>query len=101
MDHPTRGEEILLRASTDESQRYRSESKLKETTAERRDVIVMTLRARVADNVDLPLREPEPAIYLTGRRALPFGIGQIELGRAGFEYHVAMRRVGDLAEALR
>ena len=51
--------------------------------------------------LDLPVGEPEFPVELAGLRIRRFGVGQVELGRTGFEDDVPIRRVGDLAKALR
>ena len=61
----------------------------------------MPFRDRIRDDLPLARTQAEPVIQGRRVRIARLGIGQINLGRARFEDHVAERRIGDLGEALR
>ena len=60
----------------------------------------MPLGSGVGDDVDLPIRKSESSVHLLRPAVLRLGIRQIELRRTGLENHVAMRRIGNFAQAL-
>src|SRR5579875_2587237 len=96
-DKTPRGEDVVLRACADEGERDRPERELEEPASERRDVVVVALGRGLGDDLDLAAGKPEAPVQLGGGRVLRLGAGQIEPRRAGFEDHVAMLRIGDLA----
>ena len=100
LDHSPCGEDVVLGARADEGEGGGAERELEQPPSERRDVIVVALGRGLGDDLDLAIGESEALVHLAARGVLRLGIGQIELGWAGLEDYVAMRRVGDLAEAL-
>src|SRR5579863_5409594 len=83
---------VVLRPSADEGEGRRTERELEEAAAERRDIVVMPLRRSFGDNIGLAVSQTKTSIKFATRGVLCFGVGQIELGRAGFQNDVAMRR---------
>src|SRR6266851_3864162 len=101
LDHPPRGEHVVLRARADKGERCGTERELEQAPSKRRDVIVVPFGRGISDNIDLPIGESEPPVHLTARSIFRFRVGQIELGRTRLENYISMRRVGDLCETLR
>src|SRR5579875_901387 len=95
------GENVILRTRTDEGEGDWPERELEEPASERGYIVVVAFGRRLGDDLDLAVAEAEAPVYLARGGVGRLRVRQIEPCRAGLENHVAMSRIGDLAEALR
>src|SRR5260370_1129961 len=93
--------DLRARAGPDKSERRWRQREAEQAPPERRYVVVVLLGRGRRDHFNLRIGEPEFAVEFRRLWITRLGVGQIKLGRAGLQNHVADWAVGNIRQALR